>query len=97
LSKDFTALTRSGGTELGRADFLAGIAAPSAAGPWRSLEPGSLDIVESGDLGVVRIVMAVTNGVERAPIERFRNIFLFRRTGSGWRCLAWQVTRLESG
>jgi hypothetical protein len=95
LAEDFAGITRSGGTELGRADFLAGIEEPSGAGPWRSLEPGSVDVLESGDLGVVRCVMAVTHRAESETTRRFRNIFVVRRTGGDWRCVAWQVTRLD--
>jgi Domain of unknown function (DUF4440) len=96
LAKDFTAITRARGEEQNRDSLLAEIANPKNPNLHRELEEHGYWERSSGDLGVVRSVVATTDRTNlQAKPKRFRNIYVFQRRQDQWRCIAWQVTELK--
>ncbi|HEX8691773.1 MAG TPA: nuclear transport factor 2 family protein [Longimicrobium sp.] len=93
LSPSFTAITRSSGQEQDRDGLLEAIG--KGSDKVRILEDG-VEARVSGDLGVVRSIVTVA-GRDRpdVPLASYRNIHVFTREAGDWRCVSWQVTKLE--
>mgnify|MGYP002782492538 CR=1 FL=1 len=78
-----------------RAALLSAIANPARPGLWRHLvEPGAL-AWRGGALGVVSSVVQTRPPVPGEPGGLFRNLHVFVHVDGAWRCVLWQVTRLE--
>jgi hypothetical protein len=60
----------------------------------RQMDKQDYQIWESEGLGVVKSLVTRTNPKDQ-KVERFRNIHVFEKQQGKWRCVAWQVTRLE--
>jgi ketosteroid isomerase-like protein len=94
LAPDFSAITRARGVEQDRAGLLYEIANPTSA-VQRQIE-GELSVRQSGDLAVVRSIVAVVDESSSPPgLRRFRNTHVLTWHGEAWKCAAWQVTKLE--
>ena len=87
----FTAITRARGVEQDRAALLHEIAHPQ--NPLERRLEGELCVRQSGELAVVRSIVAVHNG--SLPLSRFRNIHVLASHADVWKCVAWQVTKLS--
>ena len=92
LAPDFIAITRARGVEQDRTALLHEIEHPMNVAE-RSLD-GDVCVRQSGDLAVVRSVVAVLAGSPPA-VARFRNTHVLRLYDGAWKCLAWQVTKLS--
>mgnify|MGYP002776993797 CR=1 FL=1 len=95
LAPGFVRITRASGREEDRAALLAAIASPARPGLWRHLVESETRAWIHGGLGVVSSVVQTRPPVAGEPSGRFRNLHVFERDGGAWRCVAWQVTRLE--
>lgn len=95
LAPGFVRITRATGREDDRAALLSAIANPARPGLWRHLvEPGAL-AWRGGALGVVSSVVQTRPPVPGEPGGLFRNLHVFVHVDGAWRCVLWQVTRLE--
>jgi hypothetical protein len=93
LSEKFIAITRASGKEQNREGLLEAIEMGNSKTPdiVRILEDDGYDLVrESDNLGVIRSIVATTN-----PSGRYRNNHVFVKEVTEWRCISWQVTKLE--
>ncbi len=95
LAENFTRITRASGEEQDREVLLNEIENPRKLGLRRSLDDRERWECCSGDLGVVRSIVLVTDLANaQAKPMRFRNTHIFERQGENWFCVAWQVTKL---
>jgi Domain of unknown function (DUF4440) len=96
LAQDFAAITRARGVEQNRDALLAEVENPKNPNLRRELGESDLWVRVSGDQGVVRSLVKTTDRTspDEAPTT-FRNVHVFERQGESWKCLAWQVTKLE--
>lgn len=92
LATDFVAITRARGVEQDRTALLGEIEHPTTVAE-RSVD-GDVWVRQSGDLAVVRSVVAVLSGSPPA-VARFRNTHVLRLDDGAWKCAAWQVTKLS--
>jgi ketosteroid isomerase-like protein len=103
LAQNFTAITRAKKKdqekqEQGRDALLGKIAEEmnSQNNIERKLDEHDFSVWESGDIGVVRsLVMTINPKDPEVILGRFRNIHVFQKQQGQWRCVAWQVTKLE--
>lgn len=95
LSREFANITRASGREEHRAALLAAIASPARPGLWRHLVEPENRAWAGADIGVVSSMVQTRSPVAGEPSGRFRNLHVFAREAGQWRCVAWQVTRLE--
>lgn len=95
LAPAFAGITRASGREEDRAALLAAIASPTRPGLWRYLVESETRAWVDGGLGVVSSVVQTRSPVVCEPTGCFRNLHVFQRDAGGWRCVAWQVTRVE--
>jgi hypothetical protein len=96
LAADFTQITRARGVEQARPALLDELEKPANTGILRSLVAGSLSTKTSGDLAVVRSLVETRDAAQPAAAPgRFRNIHVFERQQNRWRCVIWQVTRVN--
>ena len=94
LAQNFIAITRSNGQERERNILLDGIEKPLNPNIHRTIS--DMSPVISGDLAVVRSLVTTTDTSKpEAASGRFRNIHVFENQQGNWRCVLWQVTKLE--
>ncbi len=99
LAHYFGVITRAGGVEEARDALLKAIGAEPnrKKKKLRTLED-EFCVRVFDRVAAVRSVVGVSEGEENQPLVltgRFRNMHLFENQDGQWRCIAWQVTRLE--
>jgi len=93
--KGFVGITRMDGEEQDRKGLLDRIENPRNAAVRRAVKVEHSWV--SPELGVVQSIVTTTNpGDPNFTSGRFRNLHVFQKEGEEWRCLAWQVTKLQS-
>jgi len=98
LAHNFTRITRSSGQEQGRDDLLKAIAIASAgdANPLRVPIEREFWPLHSDSVGVVHSLVATHGRSDpKRTLSCFRNTHVFEKQDGAWRCVAWQVTRLQ--
>jgi ketosteroid isomerase-like protein len=96
LADNFSLITRARGEEQEKNALLEEIAQPRNPNLRRQLDEDGLWVMASGDLGVVRSVVIVTDKTDSAAApKKFRNAHVFEKQQKEWHCVAWQVTELH--
>ncbi|WP_395110159.1 nuclear transport factor 2 family protein [Actinomadura sp. SCN-SB] len=96
LSESCVGVTRAGGIEQTREEFLDELASPRDLRLHRELDVVGAWSRRYPIFGVVRSIVTTRDRsrIDHAVKGRFRNLHVLVLEDERWRCLAWQVTRL---
>jgi hypothetical protein len=96
LAQNFIAITRARGEEQNKEQLLSEIANPKNPNLIRKLEREHDLVLESGNLAVIRSLVTTIDRTKPDSIpEWYRNIHVLVKEQGNWRCIAWQVTKLN--
>jgi hypothetical protein len=98
LATDYLPIIRwKGQVDRDRSDTLDKIAnAPKTV--WRKVDQAEIDVAFflEGHVAIARTLLPTTDSATTPPTEAsFRNTQVFLKREDGWKCVAWQVTRVQ--
>ncbi len=96
LAPDYLPITRAKGqVDASREDTVGRIANP-AGSLTRHVDRAAIDVTlfMDGRVAVARTLLPTTDGASGAEAS-YRNMQVFLKREDGWKCVAWQVTRVQ--
>jgi hypothetical protein len=100
LASDYLPITRAKGQiDRNREDTLSKIANPNRFIVRHADQANiEVDLYLDNHMAIVRSLLSVTNSELTSPTEAsYRNMHIFLKRDRQWKCIAWQVTKVDQG